>query len=74
MVHDEDAFVFGMMHFLLYEEKPCDLLFEIADSIRAGHTKDHFTRWNRRHRFIMHLGKMSTLEGKVFSDQEIQKG
>jgi hypothetical protein len=74
LVHDEDALVFGMMHFLLYKEKPCDLLFAIANSVRTGTTKDHFLRWNRKYRFITHRGKMSSLEGKVFSDEEIAKG
>jgi len=68
MIHDEDALVFGMLHLLLYYEKPCDLLFEIADSIRSGLTKDHFLRHNLKYRYITHRGKISTLEGKVFSD------
>lgn len=71
LIHDEDAFVFAMLHFLLYKEKPCDMLFQIADSVRNGEHKDHFLRWNKRQRFIRHLGKTSTLEGKVFSDREM---
>lgn len=74
MIHDEDAFVYGMMHSVLYQEKPCDLLFEIADSIRNGVTRDHFLRWNLKSRHIMHRGQISSLEGKVYSDLEISKG
>jgi len=66
MIHDEDAFVYGMLHLLLYQEKPCDLLFEIADSIRTGSTKDYFVRYNKKHRFIKHLGRVSTLHGKTY--------
>lgn len=68
LVHDEDAFVFAMMHFLLYQEKPCDLLFEVADSVRNGVNKDHFLRYNKKFRYITHNGKMSSLAGKVFGD------
>jgi hypothetical protein len=74
LVHDEDALVYGMMHFLLYEEKPCDLLTNIADSIRSGVSKDHYMRWNKKFRSITHLGKISTLTGKVYEDQDIIKG
>ena len=73
MIHDEDAYVFGMMHFLLYQEKPCDLLFEIANVVRNGESKDHFLRWNKRYRFIKHGGKVSSLQGKLFSDIEMAK-
>jgi N-Acetylglucosaminyltransferase-IV (GnT-IV) conserved region len=68
LIHDEDAFVFAMMHFLLYQEKPCDLQFEIANSVRTGLSKDHFLRNNKQYRFIQHAGKISTLEGKVWND------
>ena len=71
MVHDEDAYVYGILHSLLYQEKPCDMLFDIAKSIRTGVTKDHFLRWNSANRYITHLGKISTLKGKVFSDKDI---
>lgn len=73
MIHDEDAYVFGMLHFLLYQEKPCDLLFRIADVVRNGETKDHHTRWNHKYRFIKHMGKFSSLQGKTYSDKEIAK-
>ena len=65
LIHDEDAFVFAMLHFLLYQEKPCDLLFDMADSIRNGISKDHFLRYNKKFRYITHEGRMSTLKGKV---------
>ena len=74
LIHDEDAFVFAMMHYLLYQEKPCDLLFEIPDSVRNGISKDHFLRYNKKHRYILHAGKMSSLAGKVFSDKDISQG
>lgn len=71
LIHDEDAFVFAMMHFLLYQEKPCDLLFEIAGIVRTGLSMDHFLRYNKKWRYITHAGKMSSLVGKVFSDKQI---
>jgi N-Acetylglucosaminyltransferase-IV (GnT-IV) conserved region len=69
LIHDEDAYVFGMLHFLLYQEKPCDLLVQIANVVRNGETKNHITRWNKKNRFIKHMGKFSSLEGKTFSDK-----
>jgi hypothetical protein len=71
MIHDEDAYVFGMLHLLLHQEKPCDLLFEIANVVRNGETKDHFMRWNSRKRPITHMGKFSSLKGKTYSEKQM---
>lgn len=73
LVHDEDALVYGMLHFLLYQEKPCDLMESLADSVRSGASKDHYMRWNKKFRSITHLGKISSLNGKVYPDDEIIK-
>ncbi|CAB9505613.1 Alpha-1,3-mannosyl-glycoprotein 4-beta-N-acetylglucosaminyltransferase A [Seminavis robusta] len=71
LIHDEDAFVFGMLHFLLYKERPCDLLFQISDNVRNGESRDHFLRNNLKARSIMHRGKVSTLKGKVFTTEQM---
>ena len=75
LLHDEDAFVFGLLYFLFYQEKPCDLITEkIADAVRTGVTKDHYLRWNKKFRAITHLGRISTLNGREYdSDKEIVK-
>jgi len=63
LIHDDDALVYAVLHYVLMDEKPCDLLY-LANYLQ-GKILDQKFRWQLKKVLITHLGSLSTLAGKI---------
>lgn len=62
LIHDDDVLVYAVMHYVLMDEKPCDLLY-LANYLQ-GQVLDQKFRWQLKRVLITHLGSVSSLKGK----------
>ena len=62
LIHDDDALVYGVLHYVMMDEKPCDL-FYVANYLQ-GQILDQKFRWQLKKALITHLGSVSSLKGK----------
>lgn len=62
LIHDDDALVYATLHYVLMDEKPCDLLY-LANYLQ-GKVLDQKWRWQIKKVLLTHLGSVSSLKGK----------
>ncbi|CAB9496608.1 Alpha-1,3-mannosyl-glycoprotein 4-beta-N-acetylglucosaminyltransferase C [Seminavis robusta] len=62
LIHDDDALVYAVVHYVLMDEKPCDLMF-LANHLQ-GQVLDQKWRWQMKRVLLTHLGSVSSLKGK----------
>lgn len=62
LIHDEDVLTYATLHYVLMDEKPCDLLY-LANYLQ-GQVLDQKWRWQLKRVLLTHLGSVSSLKGK----------
>ena len=63
LIHDDDVLVYAVLHYVMFDEKPCDLLY-VANYLQ-GAVLDQRFRWQLKKVLITHLGSVSSLKGKI---------
>ena len=63
LIHDDDALVYAVLHFIFMDEMPCDLMY-LANHLQ-GQILDQKWRWQLKRVLLTHLGSVSSLKGKI---------